>query len=64
MNIGNWVRRSPTMKWHLIDSVVADEPFTRCGRRLRIRKWHGVKVAFQISEALPIPDTCKKCFPA
>ena len=63
MTIGQWVRRRDArQKWHLIDSVVDDEPFTRCGRRLR-RKAKG----FDTSDVMPLtrligqPQNCFWC---
>ena len=60
MTIGEWVKRSDrATKWHLIDSVVDGEPFTRCGRRLRRR------AGFEVSEVMPLtrmigqPQLCK-----
>lgn len=32
MDIGDWVRRRG--KWHAVESVVAGDAFTRCGRRM------------------------------
>lgn len=75
MNIGDWVRRAElsdarrvTTKWHLIDSVVDDEPFTRCGRQFRKRVstakvWQG----FETSDVMPLtrmidqPQLCRMC---
>jgi hypothetical protein len=34
MDIGVWVRRTTT-KGHFVESVVADDAVTRCGRRMR-----------------------------
>ena len=40
IEIGTWVRRSNETRFlsltHLVESVIADEPITRCGRRLRL----------------------------
>ena len=59
MTIGQWVRRSGT-KWHLIDSVVAGDAFTRCGRRMR-------DPGLETSDNMPLtrmigqPQLCKQC---
>jgi hypothetical protein len=61
MNIGDWVRRSST-KWHLVDSVVAGDAFTRCGRRMR---QDGLRL--EVSDVMPLtrmigqPQLCKQC---
>lgn len=63
MTIGSWVRR-PEQKWHRVESVIADEPVTHCGRRLKTRFWHDVKEAFDTSWGTPDlgdPDRCKRC---
>lgn len=41
---------------HLVESVIADEPVTKCGRRLRTRPG----TSFRYSETLPI-RTCSGC---
>lgn len=33
--IGTWVKREKRQHWHLIESLVANDAVTRCGRRLR-----------------------------
>lgn len=59
--IGTWVTRitssmEPLTKPHLVDSIVTDEPFTRCGRRLRTRQ--GTAFAYSFDE----PESpCRKC---
>lgn len=56
--IGSWVRRKGR-KWHLVESVVADDAITRCGRRMA-----GL---LEVSEAEPLtrmigqPQNCKRC---
>lgn len=63
MTIGSWVRR-PDQKWHRVESVIADEPVTHCGRRLKTRRRHGFTIAFDV-RAFPdwlAPDqNCKRC---
>jgi hypothetical protein len=34
MNIGDWVIRERRRHAHLVESVIADDAITRCGRRL------------------------------
>jgi len=61
MNIGDWVRRRST-KWHLVDSVVAGDAFTRCGRRMRK---DGLRL--EVSDVMPLtrmigqPQLCRQC---
>ena len=69
MTIGQWVRRVTgkgvaRTRWHLIESLVDDEPFTRCGRRLRKRPMLGW---FETSDVMPLtrmigqPQLCQRC---
>lgn len=59
--IGNWVRRTGRsgQKWHLVDSVVAGDVVTRCGRRMSDSR------PLQVSEVMPLtrmigqPQLCK-----
>lgn len=32
--IGTWVRRERRQFWHLVESLVANDAITRCGRRM------------------------------
>ncbi len=60
--IGLYVARvtgwTPLTLPHLTESVVADEPVTRCGRRLRQRE--GTTFRY---EAVPARRICAKCQP-
>jgi hypothetical protein len=62
MTIGNWIRRTRG-KWHLVESVVAEDAITRCGRRMdRVTASGG---ELQVSEVMPLtrmigqPQLCK-----
>lgn len=61
MKIGDWVKRTG-QKWHLVDSIVADDVVTRCGRRMWTRRPHA---PFEVSEVMPLtrmidqPQLCK-----
>ena len=61
MSIGQWVRR-PGRKWHLVESVVADDAVTHCGRRLRNETG-----PLETSEVMPLtrmigqPQLCRQC---
>ena len=57
--IGSYVLREtaterPLTKAHLVESVINDEPITRCGRRLRDRK--GTTLRYVDSG-----DLCESC---
>jgi hypothetical protein len=64
--IGDWVRRprgSGRQKWHLVESVVAEDAVTRCGRRMdRVTPSGG---ELQVSDVMPLtrmigqPQLCK-----
>ena len=60
--IGVWIRRR-SQKWHLVDSVVAEDAVTRCGRRMdRVTPSGG---ELQVSALMPLtrligqPQLCK-----
>ncbi len=68
MNIGNWVKRPPGGKWHLVESVVAEDAVTRCGRRMdRFLRTPAPQHhrELQVSEVMPLtrmigqPQLCK-----
>lgn len=40
MDIGDWIRREGGQtKWHHVESVVAGDAVTKCGRRMAASKW-------------------------
>lgn len=65
--IGQWVARVTNdgaylTRWHYVESVVADEPITRCGRRLAHRdgtaflyQWDGSGA--ECARCLPIAES-------
>lgn len=63
MDVGNWVRR-PGGKWHLVESTVAGDAFTRCGRRMDKTNSHG---KLDVSDVEPLtrmigqPQLCRRC---
>jgi hypothetical protein len=75
MEIGNWisrvrlnadlvlVRRS---KWHLVESIVAGDAITKCGRRMEPKTRSG-GYGLDISEVEPLtrmigqPQLCENC---
>jgi hypothetical protein len=68
VNIGDWVRRvtgdgKALTKWHLVESVVDDEPFTNCGRRFRKRKtsWFETVDTAPLTRMIGQPQLCGHC---
>lgn len=65
MTIGQWVRSARSSKWHVVESVIADEPITRCGRRLRkdVRGGYALLTAdvMPLSRLIGQPQLCKPC---
>ena len=63
MTIGAWVRR-PRGKWHLVESTVAGDAFTKCGRRMDRTTTRG---ELEVSEVMPLtrmigqPQNCRSC---
>ena len=64
MQIGNWVKRGRG-KWHVVESIVAEDAVTRCGKRMA--DWpdsHGPG-KLQVSALMPLtrmigqPQLCK-----
>ena len=49
MEIGKWMRRTNGGKWHLIESVVAGDAITKCGRRMADRP-----LPYEISDVMPL----------
>ena len=61
MTIGQWVRR-PGQKWHLVESVVADDAVTHCGRRLRDELGHLERSdVMTLTRMIGQPQLCKRC---
>jgi hypothetical protein len=66
MKIGDWIRRRGG-KWHLVESVVADDAITRCGRRMDRVTISGGEL--QVSDVMPLtrmigqPQNCRRCDP-
>jgi hypothetical protein len=67
--IGQWARRltpradgsSVAGKWHLVDSVVAGDVVTRCGRRLRDDKPLEISLVEPLTRMIGQPQNCKVC---
>lgn len=64
MNIGSWVRRTGG-KWHLVESIVAGDAITHCGRRMDRVTLTGGELA--VSDVMPLtrligqPQLCRLC---
>jgi hypothetical protein len=62
VNIGNWIQRKRG-KWHLVESVVAEDAITRCGRRMdRVTPSGGelqVSVLMPLTRMIGQPQLCK-----
>jgi hypothetical protein len=67
IDVGTWVRRRGRRmgKWHLVESVVAGDAFTRCGRRMRNEPVEGELL--EVSDGEPLtrmigqPQNCVRC---
>ena len=70
--IGQWVRRvrllstggkTALTKWHLVESIVDDEPFTNCGRRLRKRDDSTIETSDvePLTRMIGQPQLCQDC---
>lgn len=67
--IGWWVRRlngrkDRATKWHLVDSVVAGDAFTRCGRRMKHDSPWGPLETFPtmpLTRMIGQPQNCSRC---
>ena len=68
MNIGDWVRRRRAgAKWHVVESVIANDAVTHCGRRMRPRADDHPIAPLDVSEVMPLtrmigqPQLCQDC---
>ena len=68
MDIGDWVRRRRAgAKWHLIESVIAGDAVTRCGRRMKPRTDDDPIAPLQFDTNMPLtrmigqPQLCRDC---
>jgi hypothetical protein len=62
--IGSWSRRHRSAaKWHYVDSTVAGDIITRCGRRMDPRSSDGVELEYSESAggAATSGDRCTLC---
>jgi len=65
LEIGSWVRRDGAYrsKWHLIESTIAGDAVTHCGRRLRNETAGSLEVSKvePLTRAIGQPQLCKRC---
>ncbi len=62
MKIGEWVRRPQRGKWHRVESVVADDAVTSCGRRLDNEGGLERSEVMRLTRAIiGQPQLCKQC---
>ena len=62
MEIGDWVRRdNGSTKWHYVESVVADDAITHCGRRLDNERGLEVRKDKPLSRLIGQPQLCSRC---
>lgn len=62
--IGTWVRRLAPRhtKWHLVESVVADDAVTHCGRRMRDElSPFDTSTVMPLSRMIGQPQLCRRC---
>lgn len=57
-DIGSWVKRKPRQKWHRVDSIVAGDAVTRCGKRLR-DPFAAVSEVQPLTRMIGQPQLCK-----
>jgi len=75
MKIGDWIRRVRVntdavfvarSKWHVVESIVAGDAITKCGRRMQPKTLSG-GYGLDISEVEPLtrmigqPQLCENC---
>lgn len=68
MEIGNWIRREERgTKWHVVESIVAGDAITKCGRRMEPKTRAHPYTALEVSEVMPLTrmidqaQLCRAC---
>ena len=68
MNVGQWIRREEShTKWHLVESIVAGDAITKCGRRMEPKTRSTPSRGLEISDVVPLtriigqPQLCENC---
>lgn len=57
LDIGQWVKRPELRKWHRVESVVAGDAVTKCGRRLSDEAGLDKRHEAQVTDT----DKCRNC---
>jgi hypothetical protein len=54
MEIGQWIRRRGRLShvWHFVESIVADDVVTRCGRRMALE-------GLYVQNSQPLDGACR-----
>lgn len=63
MEIGNWVRR-PGGKWHIVESIIAGDAVTKCGRRMDRKNDEGplaMRDQIMLTRMIGQPQNCSFC---
>lgn len=63
ISIGDWVSRPGDRdRWHYVDSVVAEDVMTKCGKRMSVEHHDGQLISSPPFARTPIPaDACRTC---
>jgi hypothetical protein len=57
--IGQWVKLPGKRKWHVVESLIAGDAITRCGRRLRDEAGLQVSALMPLTRMIGQPQLCK-----
>lgn len=61
ISVGSWVRRAKSgAKWHFVESVIAGDAITRCGRRMADPDFLESAVE-PLTRAIGQPQNCQLC---
>ena len=60
LTIGSWVRRNKG-KWHVVESVIANDAITYCGRRLDDERGLEYSSTMPLTRMIGQPQLCKVC---
>jgi len=61
MEVSNWAKRPGRGKWHLVESIIAGDAVTHCGRRLSDEGGLLVSQVQPLTRAIDQPQLCKRC---
>jgi hypothetical protein len=61
MKIGEWVRlKRPGRRWHLVESVIAGDAVTKCGRRFPDPSFD-TSTVMVLTRMIGQPQNCRYC---